>query len=83
MISKNRKWRAVVWRVFVDSCVVGAGIGLAFMRRDVALPVLIAGLADLTACYATYFAANVTQKNIVSKHYVAELDKSDGQRCDG
>ncbi len=76
MISKNRKWRAVVWRVFVDSCVVGAGIALAFMRRDVALPVLVAGLADFSLCYATYFVANVTQKNIISAHYIKELDKN-------
>ena len=74
-MSKNRKWRAVVWRLFVDSCVIGAGIGLAFMRRDAAIPVLVAGLGDFTLCYATYFAANVTQKNIVSKYYKKELDK--------
>ena len=74
-MPKNKKWRAVVWRIFLDTCVIGAGIGLAFMRppRALALPFLIAGFADLTAGYATYFAANVTQKNIVSKHYRSEL----------
>ncbi len=77
MISKNRKWRAVAYRIFIDTCVVGAGIGLAYMRppRALALPFVIAGLADLATCYVTYFAANVAQKNIVSKHYRKELDK--------
>ena len=79
MISKNRKWKAVVWRVFVDTCVIGAGIGLAFMRRDAALPVLIAGLADFTACYATYFASNVVQKSIVSKNYIPDLHEDPDQ----
>ena len=75
MISKNRKWKAVVYRIFVDTCVVGAGIGLAFMRpsRDLALPFVIAGLADLSLCYATYFVSNVVQKNIVSKNFISEL----------
>ena len=72
MISKNRKWRAVVYRIFVDTCVVGAGIGLAFMipTRAMALPFVIAGLADLTACYATYFVSNVMQKSIVSNNFI-------------
>ena len=77
MISKNRKWRAVVWRMFLETCVIGTGIALAFMRRDLALPFLIAGFADLTANYATYFAANVTQKNIVSAHYIKELHEAE------
>ncbi len=75
MISKNRKWKAVVWRIALDTCVVGAGIGLAFMTptRDIALPFVIAGFADLTANYATYFASNVVQKGIIAKHYIPEL----------
>jgi NAD/NADP transhydrogenase beta subunit len=79
MISKNRKWKAVVWRIVLDTCVVGAGIGLAFMRptREVALPFVIAGFADLTALYAIYFASNVVQKGIISKNYKKELDKDE------
>ncbi len=75
MISKNRKWKAVVWRIVLDTCVVGAGIGLAFMTptRAVALPFVIAGFTDLTALYAIYFASNVVQKGIIAKHYIPDL----------
>lgn len=81
MISKDRKWRAVVWRIVLDTCVVGAGIGLAFMTptRSVALPFVIAGFADLTALYAIYFASNVIQKGIISKNFIKDLHEEPPQ----
>lgn len=68
----SRKWQGFKWRLWVDAAVIGAAIALAFMKRDVALGFLIAGLADLTANYATYSAANVRQKNILNRNLSLE-----------
>jgi len=75
----NRKWVLVKWRLAIDAIVILGAIGLALKLKSdqPAIAMMIAGFADMTANYATYFTSNIVQKNIISKNYVAELDKSD------
>ena len=74
----NRKWVLVKWRLAIDAVVVLGAMGVAVLTEaeQPAIAFMIAGFADLTANYATFFTTNVIQKNIVSKNYVPELDKS-------
>jgi len=72
----GRKWILVKWRLAIDAVVILGALGVAFLTKaeQPAIAFMIAGFADLTANYATYFTSNVVQKNIISKNYVAELD---------
>ena len=71
--TNGRKWTGFKWRVGIEVIVILSAVGLAFMSKEAAIPMLIAGLADLTANYASYYTANVTQKNIVSKNFQPDL----------
>ena len=72
----GRKWILVKWRLAIDAVVILGAIGVAFLTKTAqpAVAFMIAGFADLTANYATYFTSNVVQKNIISKNYRPELD---------
>ncbi len=76
MRQNGRKWTGFKWRLTLDAIVIVAAVFLAFFDKVPAVPMLIAGFADLTANYASYYTANVVQKNIISKNYHAELDKA-------
>jgi len=80
----NRKWVLVKWRLAIDAVVVLGAMGVAVLTEaeQPAIAFMIAGFADLTANYATYFTSNVIQKNIVSKHYRPELAEENGREAE-
>ncbi len=72
MKSKQRKWRVFRIRFALDIVTVLAGIIVA-LTGEGAEPLLIAGFGDLSVNCATYFAANVAQKRIISENYHPEM----------
>jgi len=70
----GRKWLMFKWRFAIDLIVLLAAVGMAFVKDTPAQAFAIAGFADMATNFATYFAANVLQKNVISKHYRPELD---------
>ena len=82
MKSNGRKWFLVKMRLLIDTLVIGAAIWIALKTKNEqpATTFLLAAFADLTANYATYFASNVVQKNIISKHYIKDLHETESAK---
>jgi len=72
---KNKKWILSVWAAVIATAVVIVGLIGFIAKRPDALGVLMQGLGAMGGVLTIYGAANVAQKNIISQHYVAELDE--------
>ncbi len=79
MIGKNRKWKLVKWRLAIEAIVILGSMGGALLTKNTQpwVTFMIGGFVDLTASYATYFASNVVQKNIISKNYIKDLHETE------
>lgn len=70
----DKKWKLAVWGMFLASAIVLSGIIGFFMKMDSSLGALAQGIGLVGAVFGLYSAANVAQKNVISKNYIPEKD---------
>ena len=76
---KDRKWKLAIWGMILGTVIaVVAAIGWT-LKLPGAGGILGQGLGIVTLVFGAYSAANVTQKNVIGKNYIPELNDQKGE----
>ena len=79
MSTKDRKWKLAIWGMVLGTVIALVAVAGWVVNRPGAAGILAQGLGIVTLVFGAYAAANVSQKSIIGKNYVPELDDRKGE----
>ena len=76
---KDRKWKLAIWGMILGTLIAAIAVVGWTVKIPGAAGILGQGLGIVTLVFGMYSAANVSQKSVIGKNYIPELNDQKGE----